>query len=621
MRLPELKKTWLPDNISEFLRHSLWPSALIACLGLLNFWAALGFTQTSPLSSESAKHLSKAYQMAWQIDHLWPWSDILNTITYPPCFYLNTAYWFQIFQNKSEALALLSVVPYLIISAWSVHGLIKNAIERSQNFFLPFVGSLTCLALLSSSLLTEGYLIEYALTAWLSASFYLFTSISGRKISYWQVTVLITVCSLGLLTKWTFLSYLFPLITCLLIDISINIVKKRYTSLEISSLIIKAAILLTAVIFLGGLWYGARHGENSNLSELLAHFSRSQNSEKIIQTNDPIFLHGFRAHSPSLYKFGPLNFALYTLIHVIPPHLGLMLLIGVLIAISRLCTHLHLLYVSFGLKNGTKQLHQTFAHSAALKVFTTPETIITISLFSSLFFYSLYPTPALFVPEKSVRHLAPLAPAAIALAFIWLSKLDRQRFWLLLPCLVLSTATLFHWAIPQNSAWRGHILLGQGLPRTTLHQFRDPLGLVTNSYNSPLEKLCYQIAKKAQNKEIIVSLINKEDFDPFFTELYAYLGPKPVILLNKYHHLTWIDPLTQVPIIQPPNLKNRAKLIVQRYQVTWLGYPQIQTVPELPHNFAQVPISKSGSQNLSLYKYFYILRAGQIDAYRISESQ
>ncbi len=178
-----MKKTRLPNNITEFCWPSLGVLVFLTILGILNIWAALGFTQISPLSSESAKHLSKAYQMFWQINCHWPWPDILNTITYPPCFYLNTVCWFQLFKHQSEALALLSVTPYLIISAWSTYSLIKKATKPTNNTFLSFVGAFTCLALLSSSLLVEGYLIEYALMAWLSVSFCLFTTICEKKLS------------------------------------------------------------------------------------------------------------------------------------------------------------------------------------------------------------------------------------------------------------------------------------------------------------------------------------------------------------------------------------------------------------------------------------------------------
>lgn len=581
-------------------------------------WAALGFTQVSPLSSESAKHLSKAYQMFWQINCHWPWPDILNTITYPPCFYLNTVCWFQLFHHKSEALALLSVMPYLIISAWSVYGLIKISTKQAKNIFLPFIGAFTCLALLSSSLIIEGYLIEYALTAWLSASFYLFTSASGRQLSLGKLLALIIVCTLGMLTKWTFLSYLLPLLACTFVDVSINIIKKRYTKAEIGSLVIKAVLLMAAIFLLCKLWYGAHHGENSNLDELLAHFTRSQSSETVIQTSDPTFLHGFRAHTPNIYKFGPLNFAIYMAIHVIPPHLTIMLLIGLLLAVSRLYTQLRLLCFSDSLNNKVHTKLSSASNLNELKIFTTGETAIALTILFALIFYSLYPTPTLFVPEKSVRHLAPLAPVGIALAFMWLSRLGKRQFWLLIPCLIISAATLLHWAIPNNSSLSGHILLGPSLPKiVAIRQFSDPLGIITTPHSSPLEKLCCLIAKQAQDKELLVSLVNKEDFDPFFTELYAYWGSKPVFLVNKNNKLIPIDPLTQVPCAQASIKADLPILLVQRYQVTWLGYSQIQTVPELSHTFYQVHISVKDIPNNTYY--FYIARAGQIDAYRISE--
>lgn len=581
-------------------------------------WAALGFTQISPLSSESAKHLSKAYQMFWQINCHWPWPDILNTITYPPCFYLNTVCWFQLFQHKSEALALLSVTPYLIISAWSVYGLIKISTKQAKNIFLPFVGAFTCLALLSSSLIIEGYLIEYALTAWLSASFYLFTSTSVRKLSLGKLLALIIVCTLGMLTKWTFLSYLLPLLACIFADIVINLVKKRYTKAEINSWLIKTVLLIAAVFLFCGLWYSARHGENSNLDELFAHFARSQSSETVIQTSDPAFLHGFRAHTPNAYKFGPLNFAIYMAIHVIPPHLTIMLLIGLLIAVSHLYMQLRLLCFSDNMEDNVQTKSPSTSSLNELKIFTTGETAITLALLFALVFYSLYPTPTLFVPEKSVRHLAPLAPVGVALAFMWLSRLGQRQIWLLIPCLIINIATLFHWAIPQHSPQRGHILLGPSLPKAiTIRQFSDPLGIITTPYSSPLEKLCSQIAKQAQNKELLVSLVNKEDFDPFFTELYAYWGSKPVFLFHKDNKFIPIDPLTQVPCAQAPIKANLPILLVQRYQVTWLGYSQIQTVPELSHTFYKVPLPAKALPDKTYF--FYITRAGQIDAYRISE--
>lgn len=611
-----MKKTRLPNNITEFCWPSLRLLILLATLGILNIWAALGFTQISPLSSESAKHLSKAYQMFWQINCHWPWPDILNTITYPPCFYLNTVCWFQLFKHQSEALALLSVTPYLIISAWSTYSLIKKATKPTNNTFLSFVGAFTCLALLSSSLLVEGYLIEYALMAWLSVSFCLFTTICEKKLSLGQLSTLVIVCSLGMLTKWTFLSYLVPLLACVFANILLNIAKKRYTKIELGSLLLKAVLVVTTTFFFCGLWYGARHGENSNLDELLAHFTRSQNSETIIQTDDPVFLHGFRAHTPHLYKFGPLNFAVYMAIHVIPPHLTIMLLIGFLIALGHFYMRLHSLDTFNNSKNSAPLESHSVANLTKLKVFTTEETVIASSLLFALIFYSLYPTPDLFVPEKSVRHLAPLAPAAIALAFIWLSRLGRRQAWILIPCLIISAATMLHWALPQHSTWRGHILLGPSLPTTIPHQFGDPLGIFTPPYSSPLEKLCYQIAQKAENKELLVSLVNKEDFDPFFTELYAYWGSKPILLRQKNNQLVQLDPLTQVPLAQTFTKNKSPQFIVQRYQVTWLGYPQIQTVPELPDTFYQIPISTNIPNNTYC---FYTVRAGQIDAYLISE--
>ncbi|MGM9992653.1 MAG: hypothetical protein ACI376_07415 [Candidatus Bruticola sp.] len=554
--------------------------------------------------------------MNWQIIHCIPWSSILNTITYPPCFYLQTACWFQFWHQQSESVALFSLLPFLLISAVSVYFLIKEGSEQlldgKSSEAVNFCGALTCLALMTSSLLVEGYLIEYALTAWVSAAFCLLTK---RRLThpYWHILFLTAVLSFGLLTKWTFVSYLLPLMAGLIVDFLLNTLANRFTARTVIRKLVSTAVCLILTFLLTWLWYGAQHDSHTNLSELIGHFKRSQSSEKVIQTSDPIFFHGFRTHSSHLSKFGPLNFFLYAAIHTVPPHLTVMILIGLLIAAAHGVFQLRHLYLSLPRHNLGEQ---------SLKIFSNMPAAVGLSLIFSCCFYSLYPTPELFVPEKSLRHLAPLAPSALALAFFWLPKLKNRKIYLLIPCLILAVVSLFHWAIPVSSRWRGHILLGPSLPNTILKNFSDPLGCLTPPQKSPLERLCMFLTKESADGWLAVKLHKREDFDPFLTELYGCRSQRPVLLINEDRTYQWLDPLTQIPNQEQPRLNwQKIKVLAERYQVSWLGYAQIQTVPELPQRLSVLPLALNelpkGAQVDS--RFLYIERAAQVNAYRISK--
>ncbi|MGM9998827.1 MAG: hypothetical protein ACI38Q_05485 [Candidatus Bruticola sp.] len=610
-----MNKVFLRNKLKLFICSGQLPIILLILLGFVSLWGALGWAQLSPLSSESAKHLSKAYQMNWQIASHCPWSSILNTITYPPCFYLQTVCWFKIWQQQSEAVAIFSVIPFLLISATAVYNMISEGAEQlnygQKSAAASFCGALTCLAMMTSSLLIEGYLIEYALTAWVSAAFCLLTQ--RRSLSSpLQILLLTAVLSLGLLTKWTFISYLLPLLACLILDFFLNLLTRHFTVKTIVKKLTSAAICMLLTAFLAWLWYGARHGDSTNLGELIAHFTRSQSSEKVIQSGDPIFFHGFRAHSHGFSKFGPINFCLYASVHTIPPHLTMMILIGLLIAAA----------------HGVKKFRHLGSSSSAqspdspyVKLFSDMPSAVSLSLIFACCFYSLYPTPDLFVPEKSLRHLAPLAPSALSLAFFWLPKLKGKSVCLVIPCLILSIAALFHWAIPTDSRWRGHILLGPSLPNSQLKAFSDPLGCLTSPQRSPLEKLCTFLTEEAADGWLAVKLNNREDFDPFLTELYGCSPQRSVLLINEDKTYQWLDPLTQMPNQEQPPLNwQKIKVLAERYQVVWLGYAQIQTVPELPQRISSLPLIIEGLPRSTKLdnRFVYVERAAQISAYRIS---
>ena len=537
--------------LKKICQNSAFQYLALALTAAVSLFAALALSPYSTLYSENTKHLLKAYEMLDKLNFGLPWTEILNTVTYPPCFYLNTLVYFKLFQAHNEFTADFSVLTFIIITVWSVFALLR---ERSS--LLAWTASLICLNLFAASLVREGYLIEYALTAWTAAAPALI--LACPKISLWLKIPLLAFCiSMGMLCKWNFFTYLIPAAACALINGLYAFFRKK-SKLSgkdyLKGLLIGLYILLAgaAALWIVSLWYGAGHTfDTTNWQETFGHYQTSHSYEINIHNSDSIHQTGFRAGLSGLLRFAPVSFALYALIKVCPPYLSLLMLIG---AAAALCG----LFKRFaGLMKKKEASEQS--------LFTPPDIALLTALFV-IFIYSFYPSEELFIPEQSIRHIAPLAPPAVFLAFYWPAGLK-------IPVKITAAALAAVFALSFGS-YAGLAEDISSASQLGCKNIRTLNGLVSEIIRNteicrmpPIprqERFNTQIVPAANKTQIIFNTASQEAFDPFLAELYGQRG-EILIVKAKSDPLTrrcsfiWTDALMQSeekPLESPAQIKN-----------------------------------------------------------------
>ncbi|MBQ7502816.1 hypothetical protein IJT93_08940 [bacterium] len=543
--------------LKKICSSSVFPLFLLALAAAAGVYAALALDPYSALYSENTKHLLKAYEMLDKLNYGLPWSEILNTVTYPPCFYLNTVLYFKLFQCHNEFTANFSVLTYIIISVWSVYSLI-----REQSLPAALTASLISVNLFAASLVQEGYLIEYSLTAWVAAVFAL--TLSCAKMPIWLKIPLLAFCiSMGMLCKWNFFTYILPLAACTLINkfYALYLKKTEITKKDCVKGIVIGLYTLTAAaaaFCTMNLWYGAGHTPGAtNWQETFSHYHTSHSYELNIHNADPIHKTGFRSHYSGILRFAPVCFALYALMAVCPPYLSLLTAAGCLAAFGKFLRRLF-----YFRKDPNLRKAELFS----------PSVITLLSALFIIFIYSFYPSEKLFIPEQSVRHIAPLAPLAVFMAFNWLTELKisgKKTAIVLLAAYALSFAS--YGSLIKNRASVSHLNMKNIY---TLDALASDIIQKAQAYAMlPLPrqgKFNSRYEPDAQNTQLVINLVNKENFDPFFAEIYAKLGEVFIISIqpDPETHKTefiWTNALMQSPEELPVHLEDFGGFIaVQR---------------------------------------------------------
>lgn len=681
------------------------PEAMLAAFAVLSYWVSLAYASGSTLSSENTKHLSKVFEMARQLQDGQPWNAVFNTITYPPVLYANALLWFKSFGVYTEAAALMSLSVFLLAASASVYALTRRRAGR----IAACAAAISFWSVSAVYVYMEGFLPEYALGAAVIAAF---TAITGEK-SALNWVLLTAACALGMLTKWTFFTYILPAWLIIFV-LSFRHASEgragnsRHNSSDSEHSFKRAGWLLSsaaAALMLSAPWYAAGHGPNTNFGEIFSHFGHSRSSEFVIQSYDPIFTKGFRASLPYAWqKTAPASFVLYLREFCLPPHLGLMLAAGLIITTAGCFVRRYRRHAFCSVpKAGWLSTENSASHAAFNENSTdertaertksaqaacppensvqvssigsklsscqpSPELLITVTLAVILLFYSLYPSPALFVPEKSVRHLAPLAPLAAALSFMWLKRGTKLEYALLILCGLLGLLSASAWYLPQNGRLHSSRLLGPGSMGYG-YSFRDPLGIVTapklsgperaaaaagalmrgvpenelqekspDSFSIFYDPLCrsrqnslpegpaqtdFRRVKTPPPPTLIVHLTRQESFDPFLAALYAETGARPLILQTEQGS-SWLDPLTQIPLPVNAKFPPGPKIIAERNEIVWTGFGgppppgmKLSFQSSLPAAFLRELSAAYRPETHKPFE-FTVMRAGQKEKYRIS---
>lgn len=455
----------------------------------LNLWLYLGFADYSSIATENAKHLLKAYEISQRIEQGVPLNKALNTITYPPLFYIPAAMLFIACSARTESLAVLSILPFILLTMGSTYLIARMAADKISSVTAAFAAA----SLMSVSLRWEGYIIEYALTAFVMLSLWLFLKSSKCLDSKYSLLFGISA-GFSLLTKWTSPAYF-------IVPAFLTLAAIASDRQNRAKRIRNAALAISAAFFIAQSWYLAYQKNTQNFKETFNHFSHSRSTEIEMLTSgttDP----GARQKVSGIMRFGPAALTAFLVTKIIPPHLSFLFVFGLV------CYF--------------------------MKRFSERKTILTelflIFLIPSILF-CFYPAQKLFVPEKTLRHLAPIFPLFLITGTYWCSKL-KLGWTALAACVTISAISIFNWCFPNMGIFSSSLLVGENLCSINHFSFADPLGICGKIKKNSMETLAADLADKYQKGYMPIFEFSNtfEDFQPLLAEFYAAAGQVPVMV-------------------------------------------------------------------------------------------
>ncbi|MDR7376282.1 4-amino-4-deoxy-L-arabinose transferase-like glycosyltransferase [Rhodoferax ferrireducens] len=147
---------------------------------------------------------------------------------------------FYFFEISLDA-AVISLNFSWLILAWSIHGIVQRIgrninTEKAYFFAFAFFGFYPLTVMLS-----HNFLVELSLSAWVCASIYSILMLQQTKQVRWSFTAGLFI-GLGLLTKVTFVVFVFPMVGLVLLRLM-----KEMTYRELTTLILPACVI-TAII-------------------------------------------------------------------------------------------------------------------------------------------------------------------------------------------------------------------------------------------------------------------------------------------------------------------------------------------------------------------------------------
>lgn len=529
---------------------------------MVNVWLWLGAKDYSTIASENAKHLAKAYEIYLGLNQPGSILALLNTFTYPPLFYLSSVALFALAGGCNESLAILSTLPYFAITMASLYKLCRFAAGRYESLY----AALMIGALMTNSIQIDGYIIEYGLLAWVTLSIYLF--IRSNYFTNLPYTIALALCaSCGLLTKWTYPAYMaFPVLLAIyqLLKPSLSRDTKRSILRGLAYLVLICAALASP-------WYFARHNHGPNYLELVNHFSSSRSSELSDFVAAPEAA-DYRQQLPPILQAAPVALLVYLGTNIFPPHLSLSILIGLGWCLGIWCKR----------ENSS---HFLF--------------LIVMTILVPLVFFSFYPSQQAFLPEKTLRHLAPLTALGLIPAVFWLVKLGRHKWLVLTPYVIISLVSLLGWCIPYQNIYKNSVLLRPVSFPIVKYYASDPLGIIAEPRKQDIEVLADKLAAYCrQGKQPIFVFAKQQDFQPIFVELYARLGPGQTTRLNNDKTLTSINimrqtedgPVTADSLTRPLKVTQRSSAIdgdmpLSRAALISLMLPRYQKISSQQETF------------------------------------
>ncbi|MBQ7568630.1 hypothetical protein IJT17_07500 [bacterium] len=491
-------KVWIQNN------------ALILTLIILsiNFWLWLCCRDYSALASESAKHLVKTYEMHFAFLNGTSWAKALNTITYPPLFYVPAVILYAITGIHSETLALASIWPFVLITAIAVFGIAKQLhLPQAE----AITASILTAAALTVSLQEDGYIIEYAILSQTTLALYLFMA-SDYMHKRLPSLALGVVCGWGVLTKWTFVAYC-PIAVAVSAVLWITEPAKRRRRT------VNWLLALTVFILLANMWYSAGHWNagtstlESNFKATFNHFTHSQASEISVRTAQIA-----NESQAQISCWGPIALIGFLVYDIVPVHLTPLIAWGIIAC-----------FAYWGVQSSPKPHRLT----------------VILSLAFTLVLFTFYPSQALFSPQKTLRHLGPAVPLAM-LAAVWgTAKLGKGRGIVLGAVNAIALLSALGWA-----ATPLHSLLTAPCFRPAIYsvaswQCQDPLGWLSAPKRTAMDDLVQDIkAQVSQGFTPVFCFGTVQDFQPLLAELYGQRGPAAVATIVG-GKLLFIDTKTQ----------------------------------------------------------------------------
>ena len=535
-----------------------WELSVALVLACINYIVWIWGHDICTLDSETAKHLLKAYEASY----LWQngdWGSAVNTRLYPPLFYMPAVALFALCGVRSESLALLSLLSFIMLSAVGVYGLARHIkLPRWECASAAYM----CATYFALHLPIAGYIIEYAEAPFVILA--LWTLLASDLLYKRRLGLLFaTCCGLGLLAKWMFILYLVMGLPLVLAAIFWQPEKRRNRAINLGLVLASIAIIALP-------WYNAHHyhgpnneDDGSNFQATVGYMQRvvgdiASSQQAPVQANCPTPPRECRGdwQRTSWDRTWPVliirNFGelLRYIASCSPPHLTILLVLGI-----------------FTL--GWQTWHSP--------LFRWEGLCILLCLLFPLLMFGLFPSLQEFDPGyAAMRYASALAPTALVLCVFIIPKLSRGRHILLIALNIITLVYSLGWYFPDNvrlynSRWFLPIVYGSD------HlEFADPCGWFTAPKLNALE----QVAKRMEDyieqgyqPAFVVSLPNH--FQPLFAHLCRLNHDFP---LAAYERGRWryLSSFSQHPV--EPDADWRQRPIIYLYQDHLLR----ETSPEHP---------------------------------------
>lgn len=468
-----------------------WLLLAVLVLTSVNYFVWLWGHDLSTLESETTKHLLKSYEMHVAFQH-GDWGEALNTRPYPPLFYLPAAALYSLCGFRTESLALLSLLPFILLSVLGVYGL--GCVLRLPRWECASAAFL-CATYASVRVPYAGYVGEYAvMPCVILALWFLVASdfLANRRLSL----LFALCCGLGLLAKWMFVLYVILGLPLVLVLLWRRPAQRQSRALNLG-------LVLVAITLIALPWYAAhhRHGhtdDGSNFHEVLSYFQQSLDTDIAIvsRARSQATSSEETTLSTDWKRAYVLQFAHYASTQILPPHLTALLVLGLL---------------AFG--------YQTWRGYCTQASFWC---LFLCPIFA-LFVFFTYPTIDYFNPADAPQRYASVwVPLAALFCVMIFPHLPRGRRFLLVLLNLITFAYALGWYFPDSVRLYESCWFRPPVHGSDRLIFADPCGWFTAPKRSALEQLAARLDNyviQGYQPAFIVGV--HQDYQPLFAHLYG----------------------------------------------------------------------------------------------------